>query len=62
MGWTVDALWAAPRVSLGFPHIWSEAQVPFPGEFIPPALLSPRLPDVGPQPPPECPQRPPEWA
>ena len=28
MGWTVDALWAAPRVSLGFPHIWSEAQVP----------------------------------
>ena len=24
MGWTVDALWAAPRVSLGFPHIWSD--------------------------------------
>ena len=47
MGWTVDALWAAPRVSLGFPHIWSEAQVPFPGECIPPALLSPRLPDCG---------------
>ena len=38
MGWTVDALWAAPRVSLGFPNIWSEAHVPFPGEFIPPAL------------------------
>ena len=33
MGWTVDALWAAPRVSLGFPHIWPEAQVPFPGEL-----------------------------
>ena len=31
-GWTVDALWAAPRVSWGSPHIWSEAQVPFPGE------------------------------
>ena len=24
MGWTVDALGAAPRVSLGFPHIWSD--------------------------------------
>ena len=24
MGWTVDALWAAARVSLGFPHIWSD--------------------------------------
>ena len=47
MGGTVDALWAAARFSLGFPHIWSEAQVPFPGECIPPALLSPRLPDVG---------------
>ena len=44
------------------PYLARQAQVPFPGEFIPPALLSPRLPDVGPQPPPECPQRPPEWA
>ena len=24
MGWTVDALWAAARVSWGFPHIWSD--------------------------------------
>ena len=24
MGGTVDALWAAPRVSWGFPHIWSD--------------------------------------
>ena len=47
MGWTVDALWAAARVSWGSPHIWPEAQVPFPGEFIPPAMLSPRLPDCG---------------
>ena len=23
-GGTVDALWAAARVSLGFPHIWSD--------------------------------------
>ena len=44
------------------PYLVRQAQVPFPGEFIPPALLSPRLPDVGPQPPPECPQWPPEWA
>ena len=44
------------------PYLARQAQVPFPEEFIPPALLSPRLPDVGPQPPPECPQRPPEWA
>ena len=47
-GGTVDALWAAPRVSLGFPHIWSEAQVPFPGECIPPALLSPPPTRCGP--------------
>ena len=46
MGWTVEALWAAARVSWGSPHIWPEAQVPFRGEFIPPAL-SPRLPDCG---------------
>ena len=38
-------LGAVARVSWGFPHIWSEAQVPFPLEFIPPAL--PRLPDCG---------------
>ena len=24
MGWTVDALWAAARVSWGSPHIWSD--------------------------------------
>ena len=42
------------------PYLVRQAQVPFPGEFIPPALLSPRLPErSGPQPPPECPQRPP---
>ena len=39
-------LGAVARVSWGFPHIWPEAQVPFPLEFIPPAL-SPRLPDCG---------------
>ena len=44
------------------PYLARQAQVPFPGEFIPPALLSPRLPESGAQPPPECPQRPPEWA
>ena len=38
-------LGAVARVSWGFPHIWPEAQVPFPLEFIPPAL--PRLPDCG---------------
>ena len=31
-------LGAVARVSWGVPHIWSEAQVPFPLEFIPPAL------------------------
>ena len=31
------------------PYLVRQAQVPFPGECIPPALLSPRLPDVGPQ-------------
>ena len=31
-------LGAVARVSWGFPHIWPEAQVPFPLEFIPPAL------------------------
>ena len=36
------------------PYLVRQAQVPFPGECIPPAL-SPRLPDVGPQPPPEMP-------
>ena len=41
MGWTVEALWAAARVSLGFPHIWSEAQVPFPGECIATGAVSP---------------------
>ena len=30
------------------PYLVRQAQVPFPEEFIPPAL-SPRLPDVGPQ-------------
>ena len=39
-------LGAVARVSWGVPPIWSEAQVPFPLEFIPPAL-SPRLPDCG---------------
>ena len=39
-------LGAVARVSWGFPHIWPEVQVPFPLEFIPPAL-SPRLPDCG---------------
>ena len=39
-------LGAVARVSWGFPHIWPEAQVPFPLEFIPPAL-SPRLPNCG---------------
>ena len=29
------------------PYLARQAQVPFPGEFIPPALLSPRLPDGG---------------
>ena len=29
------------------PYLSRQAQVPFPEEFIPPALLSPRLPDVG---------------
>ena len=29
------------------PYLVRQAQVPFPGEFIPPALLSPRLPDCG---------------
>ena len=29
------------------PYLVRQAQVPFPGEFIPPALRSPRLPDVG---------------
>ena len=24
MGWTVEVLWAAARVSWGFPHIWSD--------------------------------------
>ena len=41
---------AVARVSWGFPHIWPEAQVPFPLEFIPPALhrrCLPRLPDCG---------------
>ena len=27
------------------PYLVRQAQVPFPGEFIPPALLSPRLPE-----------------
>ena len=43
-------LGAVARVSWGFPHIWPEAQVPFPLEFIPPALhrrCLPRLPDCG---------------
>ena len=30
------------------PYLVRQAQVPFPGEFIPPALLSPRLPESGP--------------
>ena len=34
-------LGAVARVSWGFPHIWPEAQVPFPLEFIPPALSPP---------------------
>ena len=62
MGWTVDVLWAAARVSLGSPHIWSDRRRSrFRGSSFHRRCL-PRLPDVGPQPPPECPQRPPEWA
>ena len=34
-------LGAVARVSWGFPHIWPEAQVPFPLKFIPPALSPP---------------------
>ena len=58
-------LGAVARVSWGFPHIWPEAQVPFPLEFIPPALSPPPTGlcvGGGLKPPPECPQRPPEWA
>ena len=57
-------LGAVARVSWGFPHIWPEAQVPFPLEFIPPALSPPPTGLWGGvlKPPPECPQRPPEWA
>ena len=60
-------LGAVARVSWGFPHIWPEAQVPFPLKFIPPALSPPPTGLWGGgggvlKPPPECPQRPPEWA
>ena len=48
MGWTVDALEGGGPGFVGIPpYLARQSQVPFPEEFIPPAL-SPRLPDVGP--------------
>ena len=48
MGWTVDVLWAAARVSWGFPHIWSDRRRSrFRGSAFHRRCCLPRLPDCG---------------